>query len=353
MGTARWLAALLALAGGASGLHAQGLLLPAAGYGPAGGMTFTIGRRHGLSIYLSGGYAPYGYPLGGSMGIVSYYSPPPMVMTPPPLMVTPPPEEPPFVEWHRPRAPLLPPLREGPLPGDRDGRNRPPARDNRPQPQQPAPPPPDVFKPPPEVPKVPEPPPKPKQEELPPKPEEPKVKPPVKPPVQELPLPPEPDPNPDNEAGRQIALGRAAFAAEEYGRAAHHFRLAAVTDPQVAMGHLLLAQALFALGKYDEAVAAIHAGMRVQPDWPQRRFRPLELYGDNVADYPEHLSRLEQAATRQPDDPVLLFLYAYELWFDGRQDEALPVFERAARLLPDKGDVERFLQLRPAGAPMI
>jgi tetratricopeptide (TPR) repeat protein len=239
------------------------------------------------------------------------------------------------------------------------GRFRPLAPDNRDQARQPAPPP-DVFKPPappPDMPKAPaprpeEPPPKPKQEELPPRPEEPKPKPPVRH-VQELPLPPEPDPNPNNEAGRQIALGRAAFAAGEYGRAAHHFRLAAVTDPMTPIGHFLLAQALFALGKYEEAVATIHAGLRLQPDWPQRRFRPLELYGDNVADYPEHLARLEEAATRQPDDPVLLFLYAYQLWFDGRQDEALPVFQRAARVLPDKGDVERFLEARPPGAPLI
>jgi hypothetical protein len=360
---ARWLAALLALAGAGSGLHGQGLLLPAAGYGSGGGIAFTIGRHHRLSIYLSGGYSPYGYPAGGYLGL-SYYSPPVVVM--------PPPDNLPFVEVRRPLPPLLPPLLEGPLPRDMPGRLRPLAPENRehprprmppadvppapapaPQPEEPKPRPKQEEPPP--RPKQEEPPPKPKQEEPPPpKPEEPPPKP--KPPErhwQELPLPPEPDPNPNNEAGRQIVLGRAAFAAGEYGRAAFHFRQAAATDPAAPMGHFLLAQALFALSKYDEAVAAIHAGLRLQPDWPERRFRPLELYGDNVADYPEHLSRLEQAVARQPDEPVLLFLYAYELWFDGRQDEALPVFQRAARVIADKADVERFLTARRPGAPMI
>ena len=77
------------------------------------------------------------------------------------------------------------------------------------------------------------------------------------------------------------------------------------------------------------------------------------MYGDNVADYPEHLARLEEALVRTPDDPVLLFLYAYQLWFDGRQEEAVPLFERAARLAPDRTDSERFLQFRPAGVPMV
>ena len=82
------------------------------------------------------------------------------------------------------------------------------------------------------------------------------------------------------------------------------------------------------------------------------RFRPLELYGATVADYPDHLRRLEEALARQPDDPVLLFLYAYELWFDGRKDEARPLFEKAAALMPDRSAADLFLKVGP-GKPVV
>ena len=88
-------------------------------------------------------------------------------------------------------------------------------------------------------------------------------------------------------------------------------------------------------------------GMRLEPDWPLANFRPVTLYGDNVTDLPEHLRRLENALNRHPDDAVLLFLYAYELWFDGRQDEARPLFQRATAVAPDRSFSERFLLARP------
>ena len=73
----------------------------------------------------------------------------------------------------------------------------------------------------------------------------------------------------------------------------------------------------------------------------------MTLYGDNVTDLPEHLQALEDALGRQPDDPALLFLFAYELWFDGRRDEARQLFERTAVFDPKNSFSERFLLARP------
>jgi tetratricopeptide (TPR) repeat protein len=161
------------------------------------------------------------------------------------------------------------------------------------------------------------------------------------------PLPPEADPQ--AEAARQITLGKEALAAGEYARAASRFRQAASSDPREPLALFLLAQAEFALGKYDEAFAAIEAGMKLKPDWPTADFRPLELYGARVQDFSEHLRRLEHALARYPEDAVLTFLYAYELWFDGRRDEAVPLLQRALDLAPGKTFIERFLRTRPAG----
>ena len=334
---ARGLAALLALAGCVSAAAADGISI-------SGGLVLPRLRQGRLSVYVSGGfgpgYSPYACALPGpAVNVVSVYPPPPPVFVSlPPLMV--------------PAAPRLPPFLEGPPPDDLGG-FRPRDRDDR----QPVPPPlPERPMAPAEQPAPPAPRPK-APAPLPPKPapakeEAPKEKPAEHKPA-ELPPAPLPEPDPKDESARQASLGRAAFAAGQYGRAAFRFRQAVVVAPGEALPHFLLGQTLFALGKYGEAVAEVHTGLALQPDWPTRAFRPLELYGDNVADYPEHLARLEEALSRTPDDPDLLFLYAYQLWFDGRQDEAVPVFQHAARVAPDKGDAGRFLRDRPPGIPMV
>jgi len=152
---------------------------------------------------------------------------------------------------------------------------------------------------------------------------------------------PAPELKPKDEAARQVTLGRKAFAAQEYGRAAARFQEATRLAPDDALAYFLLAEADFALGKYREATAAIHEGLRRKADWPASDFRPIELYGPNVADYAEHLDQLRQALKQNPRDPALLFLYAYQLWFDGRQDEARVLFRQALPLVTEP----RFLHL--------
>jgi tetratricopeptide (TPR) repeat protein len=220
-----------------------------------------------------------------------------------------------------------------PLPGGAPaGGFRPVRPEDRARAAKPVPP-----EPPPEQPKPPD---KPKPPE--------DVKPPRKPDqAPELPRPPRPEAEPRAENARLVALGRAAFASLEYGRAAQRFRQATQEAPREPLAHFLLAQALVALGKYREAVDAIHAGMELRPDWPAAHFPPLELYGANVADWPAHLRRLEDTLKRHPDDPVLLFLYGYELWFDGRREEAEGLFRRARPGAADPSVIDRFLRALP------
>src|SRR5262249_5726433 len=140
---------------------------------------------------------------------------------------------------HRP-----PPADERPLPGDPAGRFRPIPPGNRERAQMRAAPPRPADRPPPE-----------------------------------FPPPPQPEADPQAEHARLLRLGKDLFARGEYGWAAHRFRQAAALRPGDAEGQFLLAQALFAQGRYAEAVDAIHAGMRLRPDWPTARFRPIDLYG--------------------------------------------------------------------------
>jgi hypothetical protein len=337
MKSARVGLALLALAGWASVADAHGVLIPPGGFPVGGfGLNFSRHTRHThFSFGLSRGgyyyppypcYPAYYPPVPNSLNFVQVYTPPPVA--PPPILIAPggfrePDVEPPPPRRPRPRVDEF----EPPLPGEPAGGFRPIRPEERERARQPEPP----------VPPMPPAPPKARA----PEPRQP-----------EWPRPLRPAADPQAENARLVALGREAFAAGEYGRAAERFRQATEAAPHEPLAHFLLAQAQVALGKYDEAVEAVRTGLRLKPDWPAADFRPVELYNGHIADLPQHLAALEGALARHPDDPVLLFLTAYQLWFDGRQDEARPLFGRAAAVLPDPADCERFLLARPGTPPV-
>lgn len=157
-------------------------------------------------------------------------------------------------------------------------------------------------------------------------------------------------PEPKRASAGQIESGKEAFKAQQYSRAERRFQQAAEIFPEHLQAHFLLAQAQFALGKYAEAVAAIYAGMRIQPTWPNTAFRPRDLYGGRANEFTDQMSRLANALANHPDDPFLAFLYAYQLWFDDRKDEARLLFQRAKTLTSDPRFIERFLQANPGSS---
>jgi hypothetical protein len=157
---------------------------------------------------------------------------------------------------------------------------------------------------------------------------------------------PRPAEDPREASARHIEIGKNAFADGEYGRSAFRFQKAADLMPDQALPQFLLAQASFALGKYRDAVSAVHAGMALDPTWPVTGARFAALYGPDNNELALHLKQLAAARAAHPDDSVLLFLQGVVLWFDGRQDDARPLFEKAAPRVPDRRDIDRFLQSR-------
>lgn len=325
---ARGLVALAVLAG--SGLEARAQIAVAPLPGPAIGLrsfgigfggkrlSLVLGGYGGGPIYAGPGYGYGPYVIGAPPAITIITQTQPAVVNPPviinnPLAAVPPQGEGdlvnPLIFRPRPKQPAGQ-ADEAPLPGAPAGGFRPVRPEDRMRAQQPVPP--DG-----------------KAEEK------------ARPFKERLPRPPEPELKPKEEAARQMTLGKQAFAAQEYGRAAARFQEAIRLAPGEVLAYFLLAQADFALGKYREATAAIHEGLRRKANWPTSDFRPIELYGANVADYTEHLDQLRQAQNQNPNDPVLLFLHAYQLWFDGRQDEARILFRQALPLVAEP----RFLHL--------
>jgi tetratricopeptide (TPR) repeat protein len=146
-----------------------------------------------------------------------------------------------------------------------------------------------------------------------------------------------------DEAKQQLDDGRDAYATGEPGSAAERFRKSIALTPDDAEGHFLLAQSLYALGRYREAVVEIIDGMKRKPDWPAMEFDVRELYGRRPAEHALDLERLRDAVERNPDEPALTFLYGYELWFNGRKKEARPFLERASKGAVDPTPIKRFL----------
>jgi hypothetical protein len=249
---------------------------------------------------------------------VHYHPPPSIVLALPPD--PPPPREPDRQippKWEQELLQREPPRDERPLPGGRPvSVTRPIGFDNRAQAMLPVP-------------------------KQPPKAAEPRRLPEPKPPA--LPKAARPEDDPRDEAARLVRLGKQAFAEQEYGRAGQRFRQAIELRPQDALPYFLLARAQLALGKYAEAVASIQTGMRLQPDWPTMEFPPADLYGARIGFFRNHILALQETLAKYPEDWVLLFLLGHEMWFDGRRDEALPLFRRAVATAPDRQAIERFL----------
>jgi hypothetical protein len=178
------------------------------------------------------------------------------------------------------------------------------------------------------------------------------VQPPLKDPLRPAPaIPRPPDPLPDarEESAWLIELGLAAFRDGEYGVAAQRFRQAADVEPKLARGYFLLAQAEFAMGKYQHSAATVHAGVKIDKQWPHLLVQPrLDLYKGRDVEFVAHMKRLTNAAAANPNHPPLLFLVAHQLWFDGRRMDALALFQRLRPLAKDPSAIDAFLA---AGGP--
>jgi hypothetical protein len=163
-------------------------------------------------------------------------------------------------------------------------------------------------------------------------------------PVLPVPMPPPPPPDPKLEHAAFVQVARQAFSAGEYGRAVDLARQANSVFGEPADADFLLAQALFALGKYPEATATIHRGMTKQPDWPVSGTPLHELYGAHPERLSDQRRQLEDAAAADRSDLRLEFLRAYILWFDRERDGARRLFKQLGGRVTRPDIIDQFLQ---------
>jgi len=134
-----------------------------------------------------------------------------------------------------------------------------------------------------------------------------------------------------DQATAEFDAARDAFKAGEYARALDLIDQAMRQTPNETALHEFRALALFALQRYDEAAAALHAVLAVGPgwDWPTL----IGLY-PGVDVYTEQLRALEDYINRNPDSAPARLVVAYHYLTGGHTDAALQQFKRVAALQP-------------------
>lgn len=131
------------------------------------------------------------------------------------------------------------------------------------------------------------------------------------------------------------ARGDADFKAARYQQAIVDWRHALVDDPKNGGIVLLLAQALFATGQYDEAAGAVQHAISTLPQdkWGLVVAKYKDLYG-NYGDYTNELKALERARDAQPESPAIRFLLGYHFGFLGYPKQAVHELDKAIELMP-------------------
>ena len=173
---------------------------------------------------------------------------------------------------------------------------------------------------------------------------EPVVSLPVEPPQEGAALPP----GVSQEALEKFDQARAAFLEGDYAKALKLTDQAVAQMPRDAVLHEFRSLVLFALKRYTESAAAIHAVLAVGPGWDAKTLS--SLYPD-MDTYTAHLRALEAARNQNQRDADLRLLVGYHYLTCGYPDDALNEFRQASTLQPkDSVAASLVAQLSPRDA---
>jgi tetratricopeptide (TPR) repeat protein len=139
-------------------------------------------------------------------------------------------------------------------------------------------------------------------------------------------------PGVSKEAVDKFNQARAAFLEGAYEKALKLTDEAVVKLPHDAVLHEFRSLVLFALKRYAESAAAIHAVLAVGPGWDGKTLS--SLYPD-IDTYTAHLRALEAARNKNPKAADIRFLLGYHYLTCGYPDEAMSEFRRASELRPE------------------
>jgi len=137
------------------------------------------------------------------------------------------------------------------------------------------------------------------------------------------------------ESNAFVRQGEDALKAGDYRSAVRSWRHAVVDSPRNGTTIMMLAQALFAAGEYDEAAAAIQQAMMLLPEeeWGNVASKFRGLYG-NIQDYSDQVTELAKAVEQYPNDPALRLELGFQYAYSGHRDLALRQLDKLLELVP-------------------
>ncbi len=149
---------------------------------------------------------------------------------------------------------------------------------------------------------------------------------------------------------------RTAFYSGDYTTALSAIDQAAVEMPKDATVHEFRGLVLFALGKYDEAAAPVHAVLAVGPGWDWTTM--VGLY-QSVDDYTAQFRTLEKYVREHPSDAPSHFLAAYHYITTSNTKAAISRLREVTQLRPEDTVAAELLRMlsgsegdsQPATAP--
>lgn len=110
-----------------------------------------------------------------------------------------------------------------------------------------------------------------------------------------------------------------------------------------AASRLHAGHALFAMGKYDEAVKLIARAFELSPSLAHKQYDIRDEYGDR-ADFDEQRDRLKSYIGLHPNDAAALTLLGYVTFHSEGPGASYPYFKRAARLDPGNYFIPKLLE---------
>lgn len=134
-------------------------------------------------------------------------------------------------------------------------------------------------------------------------------------------------------ARSHLDRGLIRFREGRYRDAANAFKLAADTNHGDPASRIYAAHALFATGRYREAVKYLRRAMELQPKIALLGYDIRDDYGE-AEEFEEHLVALEEALEAAPANLDRLIVLGYVHYFTGNDLEAYRAFDRARQLSP-------------------
>ncbi len=147
-----------------------------------------------------------------------------------------------------------------------------------------------------------------------------------------------------NQYAQMFDEGLEAFYEGRYDRAAINLIGAADKNQASAGARLHAGHALFALGRYDDAMIHIARAFELSPGLAHKTYDIREEYGD-IGHFEAHYANLRRFAAQNPNSEAGHCLLGYVTFYTGNPGGAYPALARAARLNPRSYFIPKLLDL--------